>query len=172
MVELDADDVRMQDAAWWLVSRHAKEWGGLLADRLRAGLNSKTATAEERDALKKRLARLARAPGLSTWIVGELTAAGVSAETRMLLLEAMGNAGGQFAEPAWVQSLLTILEENDDTELAGKLIETLRKLPPVGTKDDAGRKLYKTLNEGLLASGRNIDLPGRGAGAGARGDSR
>ncbi len=32
LAELDSDDVRLKDAAWWIVSRHPKEWGGLMTE--------------------------------------------------------------------------------------------------------------------------------------------
>ena len=89
----------------------------------------------------------------------ELTAAGDSPDTRMLLLEAMGDAGGQFAEPRWVESLLSILQDNRDADMVGRLIATLGKLPPVATRDEAGRKLYRKLRESLLDSARNASLP-------------
>lgn len=155
---LDAADPKLQDAAWWIVSRHAQAWGGLLAERLRTALNDTSASNEQRAQLKQRLARLARAPGLSTWIVGELTAAGVSAETRMLLLEAMGDAGGQFAEPGWVEALLTTLGRERDDDLKARLIATLGKLPPVSTKEAAGKQLAERLRAGLLASAHDADL--------------
>ncbi|MBS0210106.1 MAG: HEAT repeat domain-containing protein [Planctomycetes bacterium] len=158
IAELDTADERMQDASWWIVSRHAKEWGGLLAERLRKSLANTSASADERAVLKKRLAKLARAPGLSSWLVTELTAAQVAPETRMLLLEAMSDAGGQFAEPQWVEALLTMLQQPADRQLSTQLIATLAKMPPVATRDDAGRKLYKALNAGLLASARDAQL--------------
>ena len=160
IAELDSGDARMQDAAWWLVSRHPQEWGGLLADRLRASLANQYATAEERAALKKRLARLARAPGVSSWIAAELTAAGISAQARMVLLEAMGDAGGQFAEPRWVESLLALLEQEKDAESTARLIATLGKLPPLATNTEPGRQLNQTLNATLLASARDANLAG------------
>lgn len=159
IAELGSADARMQDAAWWLVSRHPQEWGGLLADRLRASLADEHATADERAALKKRLARLARAPGVSNWIAAELTAAGLSAPARMLLLEAMGDAGGQFAEPLWVESLLAMLEQNKHADLTAPLIATLGKLPPLALNNEPGRKLYGSLRGALLASARDAELP-------------
>ena len=130
VAELGAADSRIQDAAWWIVSRHPQEWGGLLADQLRKNLADKQSTPDEHSATQDAAGSAARAPGLSTWIIDELTAAGVSPETRMLLLDAMGDAGGQFADPRWVESLLRILQENKDAELAGRLIATLGKMPP------------------------------------------
>lgn len=159
IAELGSNDSRMQDAAWWLVSRHPQEWGGLLSDRLRASLADEQASAEERAALKKRLARLARAPGVSNWIAGELTAAGISAQARMLLLEAMGDAGGQFAEPLWVESLLAMLEQNKHADLTAPLIATLGKLPPLAVNNEPGRKLYGSLRGALLASAGDAELP-------------
>ncbi len=160
IAELDSPDDRMQDAAWWLVSRHAQQWGGLLAERLRASLADERATADERAALKKRLARLARAPGVSNWIAAELTAAGLSAPSRMLVLEAMGDAGGQFAEPLWVESLLGLLEQKTDANLMAQLIATLGKLPPLATNQEPGRGLAQALRQALLASARDAELPG------------
>lgn len=159
IAELDSDDVRLQDAAWWLVSRHPQQWGGLLAERLRTSLADDQAPADERAALKKRLARLARAPAVSTWIAAELTDAGVSAQSRMLLLEAMGDAGGQFAEPLWVESLLKVLQKHESEQLTTQLIATLGKLPPLATNKEPGRKLHQTLRSALLASARDAKLP-------------
>ncbi|HWB07723.1 MAG TPA: PVC-type heme-binding CxxCH protein [Pirellulales bacterium] len=148
IAQLDAADARLRDAAWWLISRHPREWGGLLADRLRASLSD---TATDFDQLRKRLARLARAPGISDWIVAELTSAGLSAPARMLLLEAMGDAGGEFAEPRWVESLLGLLQENHDEALATLLIATLGRLPPLATQAEPGRRLHQLRNGTLLA---------------------
>ncbi|HEX4142470.1 MAG TPA: PVC-type heme-binding CxxCH protein [Pirellulales bacterium] len=159
IAELGASDPRMQDAGWWIVSRHPQQWGGLLADRLHASLADQQQTPPQRAALKERLARFARAPGLSNWIVSELTAAGVSAEARMLLLEAMGDAGGQFAEPEWVESLLRLLNGNNDTEFKARLIHTLGKLPPIATREEPGRTLYRSFNSSLLSSAHDAGLP-------------
>jgi putative membrane-bound dehydrogenase-like protein len=148
IAQLDAADARLRDAAWWLISRHPREWGGLLADRLRASLAD---PATDLVQLRKRLARLARAPGISDWIVTELTTAGLSAPARMLLLEAMGDAGGEFAEPRWVESLLGLLHENHDETLATLLIATLGRLPPLATQAEPGRQLHQRRNETLLA---------------------
>lgn len=148
IAQLDAADARLRDAAWWLISRHPREWGGLLADRLRASLADPSTDLAQ---LRKHLARLARAPGISDWIVTELTTAGLSAPSRMLLLEAMGDAGGEHAEPRWVESLLELLQEKHDETMATLVIATLGKLPPLATQAEPGRKLHQLRNETLLA---------------------
>jgi putative membrane-bound dehydrogenase-like protein len=155
IAQLDAADARLRDAAWWLISRHPREWGGLLADRLRASLAD---PATDLAQLRKRLARLARAPGISDWIVTELTSAGLSAPSRMLLLEAMGDAGGEFAEPRWVESLLGLLQENRDETLAALLITTLGRMPPLATQAEPGRKLHQLRNDTLLALAGKVEL--------------
>jgi putative membrane-bound dehydrogenase-like protein len=155
IAQLDAADARLRDAAWWLISRHPREWGGLLADRLRASLAD---PATDLAQLRKRLARLARAPGISDWIVTELTSAGLSASSRMLLLEAMGDAGGEFAEPRWVESLLGLLQKNHDETLATLLIATLGRLPPLATQAEPGRGLHQLRNDTLLALAGNGEL--------------
>ncbi|HVW39354.1 MAG TPA: hypothetical protein VHB99_18685, partial [Pirellulales bacterium] len=95
----------------------------------------------------------------SNWIAAELTAAGLSAQARMLLLEAMGDAGGQFAEPLWVESLLAMLEQNQDADLTAKLIATLGKLPPLALNNEPGRQLSQLLRSALFASARDAELP-------------
>jgi putative membrane-bound dehydrogenase-like protein len=156
--ELDAADVRMQDVAWWLVSRHPQELGGLLAERLRASLADENATADQRTQLRQRIARLARVPRISEWIISELTSARLSAEGRMLLLEAMGNAGGEFAEPRWVEALLALLRDKTDTTLTTSLLAALGKLPPLALRDQPTRELYQSLNSTLIVVAGNADL--------------
>jgi putative membrane-bound dehydrogenase-like protein len=159
IAELSSPDARMQDTAWWIVSRHADEWGPMLAAQLRSKLADESATAEQRAALKTRLSQLARSPGLAKWFVEELTRAGVSASTRMLLLQAMGDAGGKEADPLWVETMLDLLRQSRETDLSLQLIATLGKLPPMNSRDKAAKQLAARLHDELLASAHNATLP-------------
>ncbi|MDZ4851441.1 MAG: PVC-type heme-binding CxxCH protein, partial [Pirellulaceae bacterium] len=151
--ELNAADSRMQETAWWIVSRHPKEWGGLMTDHLRRLLVEATNDPAKQNALRLRLARLIHSPDLAEWTVQELTASSVSSSTQMLLLKAMGDAGGQNAEPSWVEALLqTLRESGRNQELAVEVIATLAKLPPLRTNDQKGKQLAGQLNKDLLSS--------------------
>ncbi|HVX11379.1 MAG TPA: PVC-type heme-binding CxxCH protein [Pirellulales bacterium] len=159
IAELDAPDERTRDVVWWLISRHPQALGGLLVERLQNALADETKSDDARAQLRRRLARLARVPTISDWIVRELTSAGLAAEARMLLLEAMGDAGGEFADPRWVESLSGLLQENGDATLIGSLLVTLGKLPPLAMRDEAARKVHQSLNSRLFALADQADLP-------------
>jgi len=154
--ELNATDARMQETAWWIVSRHPKEWGAFMTDHLRRMLAESENAPEKQKVLRERLARLSRSPELAQWIVQELTAAGVSASTQLLLLGAMGDAGGQFVEQSWVEGLLqTLRSSNRNPALASEVIATLAKLPPLQTNSTAAKKLSSQWTENLLASAQD-----------------
>ncbi len=159
LAELDSDDLRLQEAAWWIVSRHAKEWGGLMTGQLRKILAEVANSPEKQNQLRSRLARLARSPELAQWIVEELTASGVSASTQMLLLHAMGDTGGQFVEQSWVEGLLKKLHESGRNQaMAAEVIATLAKLPPIRANSDSAKKLSSQLNKDLLIAAQDTNL--------------
>ncbi len=157
--ELDSPDANLQEAAWWIVSRHAKEWGGSMTEHLRKALVDTAEVPEKRNQLRSRLARLARSPELAQWIVQELTASGVAASTQMLLLKAMGDTGGQFAEESWVVGLLQVLRDSGRNQgLASEVIATLAKLPPIRANSPESKKLSAQLTEDLLVAARNSSI--------------
>ncbi len=157
--ELDSQDTRLQEAAWWIVSRHAKDWGALMTAHLRKAIAETTENPEKRNQLQARLARLARSPELAQWIAKELTASGVPASTQMLLLKTMGDTGGQFAEESWVVELLQMLRESRrDQGLASEVIATLAKLPPIRTNNAESKKLASQWTQDLLGAAQNTSM--------------
>ncbi len=157
--ELDSQDKSLQETAWWIVSRHAKEWGGLMTEHLRKAIVDTSNVPEKRNQLRSRLARLARSPELAQWIVRELTVSGVPASTQMLLLQAMGDTGGQFAEESWVEGLLqTLRESGRNQDLASEVIATLAKLPPIRANSPEAKKLSAQLTIDLLVAAQSTSI--------------
>jgi putative membrane-bound dehydrogenase-like protein len=152
---LSAPDVRLQEAAWWIVSRHPEVLGGLLTDHLRKVLAAKDTSQEERNRLQVRLSRLIRTPELSRWVVGELTASGVPAATRMLILQSMRDAGGQNVDPQWIEALLKLMQASGrDEQLVSQVVATVAKLPPMRTSDPSLKELSKTLQQAMVDTAR------------------
>ncbi len=49
----------------------------------------------------------------------------------MLLLNAMGEAGGQNVDPSWLTAILQVLNDSGrDASIVNEAIATLAKLPP------------------------------------------
>ncbi len=135
--ELSANDRRMQDTAWWIASRNPSRMGSLMAGRLRELLAEDPNNTVQRNLLRARLSKLIRAPELSQWVVNELTASGVPTTNRMLLLNAMGEAGGQNVDPSWLTAILQTLNESGrDASVVNEAIATLAKLPPLKSSSD------------------------------------
>ena len=145
VAELNSADSEMQSTAWWLVSRHPREWGAQIAAALQSRVADQKLTAADRQHLIGRLSQVARAPELSRWIVDELTRAGASSETQMLLLRAMAEAGGSEADARWVEALLGLLADSGNERLSSQVVATLNRLPPLRVRDEAGRKLRQSL---------------------------
>jgi putative membrane-bound dehydrogenase-like protein len=150
---LSASDQRLQDAAWWIASRNPTRMGSLMAGRLRELLAEDPNNIAQRNHLRTRLSKLIRAPKLSQWVVNELTASGISTKNRMLLLNAMGDAGGQNVDPSWLKAILQTLNDSGrDASVVNEAIATLAKLPPLKSSADPGKKIATQLQETLLAT--------------------
>lgn len=157
LAELEAADQRLRDAAWWLVSRHPQEWGGLMKDDLRKLLASAD-TEDKQLQLRHRLARLSRSPELAQWMAQELTASGVSASSQMLLLGAMSEAGGQFVDPSWVESLKELLQQSRrESNLVEEIVATLAKLPPLASSGQ-NKELTAELDQDLIEAAKDSAL--------------
>ena len=158
LAELESKDPALRDAAWWIVGRHASEWGGRLAETMRARLDSAQLDGAAREELADRLAQLARSPEFSAWLVGELTRAGIRPDAQLLLLQAMRRAGGQQANPAWIEALLGLMAREARGPLAEEAVITLASLPPLGAKDDRGKQLRADADRALRATAVRGDL--------------
>jgi putative membrane-bound dehydrogenase-like protein len=150
--ELSARDQSLQEAAWWIASRNPTKMGSLMAGRLRELLAADPNNTAQRNLLRTRLSKLIRAPELSQWVVNELTASGIPTENRMLLLNAMGDAGGQNVDPDWIKAILKTLKESGrDAPIVHEAIATLAKLPPLKSGTDPGKKIAAELQETLIS---------------------
>ncbi|MEO2013440.1 MAG: hypothetical protein ABGZ53_03620, partial [Fuerstiella sp.] len=158
LAQLDSPDGKMQEAAWWLISQHPREWGGMLAEKLRGQISNEKLSDSDRQALAARLAQVARTPGVADWIATELNRSGASAETQILLLKAMADAGGYYADTGWIEAMLRLLTEKSKATVVSEAVAALRKQPPIRANTEAGKKLHQTFNIRLRQIGQRVNI--------------
>jgi putative heme-binding domain-containing protein len=158
MAQLDSSDVQMQETAWWLTSRHPREWGGLLGDKLRVQVSDGKLNGAERQALATRLGQVARTPGVADWIATELTRSGASANTQILLLKSMADTMGNQADTRWIKAMLGLLTNSEDAAVVSEAVAALRKQPRIRANTEAEKQLYEAFNTGLRQTGQRSDL--------------
>jgi putative membrane-bound dehydrogenase-like protein len=160
VAQLDSPTAIVEDTAWWILLRHSRDWGALVAENLRRQVASTTLTETERRVLVSRLAGLAHTPELAEWIAAELSRKGVSLQTQILLLQAMDGAGGRWADDRWIEVMLDLLSGTLDTTVVTQLVSTLSRLPPIRIKDETSRNIETSLNAQLRETGKKEDLAG------------
>jgi len=158
IAQLDSPDGKMQETAWWLISQHPREWGALLAEKLRARVAGAKLAESDRQVLVTRLARVARTPGVADWIATELSRSGASAETQILLLNAMADAGGYYADNGWIKAMLDLLTETGNATVVSEAVASLRKQPPILTNTEVGRSLHQAFNEKMRQVGQRASV--------------
>ena len=142
VAEFDASEERMQEAAWWIASRHPQQYGEMVADWLRRRIHKPQLTDAERKTLAQRLSQAVGSGDLAEWISRELTRQGVAAETQILLLQAMSNAGAHSASSGWVNAVLDLLEaQHDSKSIAEVAIAALANLSPLPQASAAEQEL-------------------------------
>ena len=160
ITELDSPDTRMRETAWWIVSRHPQLWGERLAAWLGHRANDPQLNDEERQAFITRLAQVAKSSKLAEWMSTELTREGVQPGTQILLLKAMSDAGGRWANTSWVTAVLKILDEQHGFQaLTTEAISTLVNFPPLATGNNARPELLANVHSRLRAFAARRDLP-------------
>jgi len=160
ITELDSPDTRMRETAWWIVSRHPRLWGGKLAAWLGYRVNDAQLNDEERQAFVTRLSQVAKSSELAEWMSTELTREGVQPGTQILLLKAMSEAGGQWANTSWVTAVLELFDgQHDFQALATEAISTLVNFPPLATGNNARPELLAKVHSRLRALAARRDLP-------------
>ena len=84
--------------------------------------------------------------------------AGVQPATQMLLLDAMGNAGGQWADPRWVEAIVGLLDAEGDRQVAATAISALANFPVVRGGQQGSPQLKRTLDERMRQVSLNDTL--------------
>ncbi len=127
VAELDAKDPALQEAAWWVVSRHT-DWGGTLAGVFRDRLAAKDVTPAQRDDLTRRLAKFARSAAVQAFLAERVRDSLTSPQAAHIALRAMAQSGVRTAPPEWLTALAGVLN-GSDAGLVGEAVRTARALP-------------------------------------------
>jgi putative membrane-bound dehydrogenase-like protein len=147
---LASSDPKMNETAWWIVSRHP-EWGGELAGFLRARLAAKNLTAAEQGELARQLAKLARGGSVQALLAQVLEDTASPAQARRIILRAMAQAGLKEAPAAWTTALTQTLTSADG-DLLRETLTTARALRI--SKQQAAKLVPE-----LLRLGQNNNTP-------------
>jgi putative heme-binding domain-containing protein len=136
---LAPSDPLMQQTALWVIAHHG-EWGPAMQDFFREWLAGDELDAARRDELKRQLLAFIHDAGVQKLIGSALAAAGTSVETRLALLEVIGQAPLSTLPEAWTGPLQQSLEHGDE-RVVRQAVVTLRSLPltkrPLVTRVDA-----------------------------------
>lgn len=109
--QLWSTDPRTREAARWIAGRHP-DWGDALAATLRQRLDAAAkASPQEADELAAQLAGLARSPAVAA-LIADAARSGQPA-SRNIALAAMAQANLKDVPASWLQTLSTLLLEND-----------------------------------------------------------
>lgn len=125
--ELNTEDRALKETAWWIAGRHP-EWGSTLASYLGERLRNEGQTAGERDDLVRQLARFARSPAIQEFLARQLRDAGSTKESKLLILQAMAQAGLKEAPSHWADALTGELTA-DDPAIVKEVVVTLHAVP-------------------------------------------
>jgi putative membrane-bound dehydrogenase-like protein len=115
--ELSAADSRLRETAWWIAGHHP-EWGDTLAGFLRDRLNASNRNATDRDELVHHLARFAGSASIQKLLAERLTDSKAPRQTRVIVLQAMGQTGLKECPAAWVAAITKILASADQESIA------------------------------------------------------
>src|SRR5262249_42400193 len=110
--ELEANDPRLQETAWWIASRHP-EWGGAFSESLRVRLTAPQWSANERERFVTLLAQLARSKAIETLLARQLLDEETVKEARLRAMQAMARSGLKIAPQAWFDGLHHALTSAD-----------------------------------------------------------
>ena len=144
--DLSALNPALQEAAWWIVSRHP-EWGGKLTAALRQRLADPTAQSD----LLRYLPGLVRSPAVQDLLAEVLTEAASSRLTQKVALLVMAQSGLKKIPPSWVAAVQKALG-SADVELLTQALRTVRAWP-------LSREQAAPLTPRLVQLGREENLP-------------
>ncbi len=130
--DLAASDPKLRETACWIASRHP-EWSASLGEALRQRLNAKLPSDERRELIEQ-LAKLTKGVATQTLLTELLNDNRVSAEIRVIMMNAMSQSSLKEAPSQWIQVLRH--QFNDDQPAirleAARTLRALRlpKAPP------------------------------------------
>ncbi len=124
---LSPSDPLMQQTALWVIAHHG-DWGPAMIDFFRQWLARQDMDDARRDELKSQLLAFGRDEAVQSLIAAALADANTPRDTRLLLLEVMGQAPITKLPAAWNDPLRQALAEADES-IVRQAVATLRTLP-------------------------------------------
>jgi putative membrane-bound dehydrogenase-like protein len=120
-------DPLLQQTALWVIAHHG-EWGRAMLDFFRQWLARHDMDDARRDELKIQLLAFAKDSAVQELIAAALTDSTTPVETRLLLLEVVGQAPITSLPAAWTAPLEQAIEDADE-RIVRQAVATLRALP-------------------------------------------
>ncbi len=161
---LNPADPLLRQTALWVIAHHA-DWGPAMLPLFREWLARQPVDAEQRDAVRQQLLAFAGDPAVEEVIAAALGGGQTPRDTRLLLLEVMGQAAPRHLPDAWAGALERALADADET-IVRQAVATLRALPlEAADKDDDGKKppqtasVAKLFDETLVSVALATDRP-------------
>jgi putative heme-binding domain-containing protein len=164
---LESESPLVRAAAWWVVARRAREWGGDIAEFLRSQLMNPKLDAAVRSDLLRNLQSVVSAPQLQSLIAELILDSKSPNETRLLLLEAIASSTGSSGVLVWWEAAATIVASPLDwtDEVLNAAAATLGAMPKlhVNNPSDAQKHKVEQLQQKLrrVASDARLDAEAR-----------
>jgi putative heme-binding domain-containing protein len=124
---LSVADPVLQQTALWVIAHH-REWGREVSDFFAGWLARSDMDQAARDELRRQLAVFATDPSVSELVGRSAAADDTPLETRLLLLEVMGQAPITKLPRSWLSAIRAALDGRDEG-LTRQAIATVRALP-------------------------------------------
>jgi putative heme-binding domain-containing protein len=157
-----AAEATVSEAAWWIVARHATDWGNELAGTLDAWFTREVLSEENAQKISNNLARVARSSAIQEWMAAELNGAETSENTQIVLMQAMSAHAGVSGVHSWYQACSTILQNRRSCSISVLLEATrcLAAMPPLQAgKTSQPRESVEPIVQAIRAAAEDSHLP-------------
>jgi putative membrane-bound dehydrogenase-like protein len=124
---LSATQPLIRDTASWIVGRH-RDWGGSLADAMRARLTGPAIAEADRGELARQLAVFTRSPEVQQLLAEVAGGAALSKDSRVVALLAMREAGLRETPAIWFSAVARAVADSQE-EMVKEAVSTARALP-------------------------------------------
>ncbi len=124
---LAPSDPLLQQTALWVISHHG-DWGQAMLDFFRQWLAQRDMDDTRRDELKTQLLAFAKDSAVQELIAAAVADSSAPVETRLLLLEVVGQSPIASLPAGWTAPLWQALEDRDE-RIVRQAVATLRALP-------------------------------------------
>ncbi len=124
---LAPDDPLLRETALWVIARHP-QWGHAMVDFFRPWLARRDMDDKGREELARQLVAFSADPAVQELIAAPLGDSSTPLETRLLLLEVIGQSAVSTLPACWARPLRQALDDADE-RVVRQAVVTLRVLP-------------------------------------------